>query len=181
MKTFQVLDNFLMVNFTTIYNPLAALSILTDHDTSRTASLTYSELYKELRRGRSLTLKTFFIWVLISIYQGAVLYYGFYFFGDLDYSHFTTVVFSALVLTELLTILSVVQKLTWAMVIAELQCFLALVGSLFILTNLFDRNYVLSWHFPVLTLGLTIAAVGPLYVVKFFAYHFAPPTATKVK
>ena len=70
MKTFQVFDNFLMVNYTTIYTPLAALSILTDHDTSRTASLTYSELYKELRRGRSLTLKTFFIWVLISVYQG---------------------------------------------------------------------------------------------------------------
>ncbi|KAE9552729.1 hypothetical protein FO519_004046 [Halicephalobus sp. NKZ332] len=181
MRTTQVFDNFLMVNYTTIYTPLAALAILTDHDTSRKASLTYSELYKELRRGRSLTLKTFFIWVLISIYQGGFLYYGFYFFGDLVYSHFVTVVFSALVLTELLTILSFVQKLTFAMVIGELQCLLALVGSLFLLTSFFDRDYVLSWRYPVLTFGLTLAATGPLFIFKFFAYHFARPTAAKVK
>ena len=32
-------------------------------------AITYPELYKELTKGRSLSYKTFFIWVLISIYQ----------------------------------------------------------------------------------------------------------------
>ena len=32
-------------------------------------AMTYPELYKELTKGRSLSYKTFFIWVLISIYQ----------------------------------------------------------------------------------------------------------------
>lgn len=61
--------------------------------------------------------------LLIPCVSGTILYYGFYFFGDLEYSHFSTVVFSALVLTELLNILSVVQKLTWVMVIGEVSSF----------------------------------------------------------
>ena len=33
----------------------------------------YPELYKELTSGRSLSYRTFFIWVLVSIYQGCTI------------------------------------------------------------------------------------------------------------
>ncbi len=45
-------------------------SLALDEDVSADIALMYPELYQELMKGRSLTLKTFFIWVLISIYQG---------------------------------------------------------------------------------------------------------------
>lgn len=41
-----------------------------DQDVSPEIALTYPELYKEMSKGRSLSFKTFFMWVLISIYQG---------------------------------------------------------------------------------------------------------------
>ena len=44
-----------------------------DQDVSAEIALTYPELYKELAKGRSLSLKTFFMWVLISIYQGKII------------------------------------------------------------------------------------------------------------
>lgn len=45
-------------------------SLVLDQDVSAEIALTYPELYKELAKGRSLSYKTFFMWVLISIYQG---------------------------------------------------------------------------------------------------------------
>ena len=45
-------------------------SLVLDKDVSGKIALTYPELYKELSKGRSLSYKTFFMWVLISIYQG---------------------------------------------------------------------------------------------------------------
>lgn len=46
------------------------LSLVLDEDVSSDIALMYPELYQELMKGRSLTFKTFFIWILISIYQG---------------------------------------------------------------------------------------------------------------
>jgi phospholipid-translocating ATPase len=45
-------------------------SLVLDKDVSSKIALTYPELYKELSKGRSLSFKTFFSWVLISIFQG---------------------------------------------------------------------------------------------------------------
>lgn len=46
------------------------LSLVLDEDVSADIALMYPELYQDLMKGRSLTFKTFSIWVLISIYQG---------------------------------------------------------------------------------------------------------------
>lgn len=45
-------------------------SLVLDQDVTDKQALTYPELYKELSKGRSLSFKTFFVWVLVSIYQG---------------------------------------------------------------------------------------------------------------
>lgn len=47
-------------------------SLVLDQDVSPEIALTYPELYKDLAKGRSLSYKTFFIWVLVSIYQGTL-------------------------------------------------------------------------------------------------------------
>jgi len=51
-------------------------SLVLDKDVSGKIALTYPELYKELSKGRSLSYKTFFMWVLISIYQGWLYYFS---------------------------------------------------------------------------------------------------------
>ena len=49
---------------------LPVFSLVLDKDISGKTALTFPELYKDLSKGRSLSYKTFFMWVLISIYQG---------------------------------------------------------------------------------------------------------------
>ena len=53
-----------------MYTMAPVLSLVLDEDVSADVALMYPELYQELMKGRSLTFKTFFIWVFISIYQG---------------------------------------------------------------------------------------------------------------
>jgi phospholipid-translocating ATPase len=62
----------LMVAYSTAYTMLPVFSLVVDRDVTAENALMYPELYKELGKGRSLSYKTFCIWVLISIYQGIV-------------------------------------------------------------------------------------------------------------
>merc|ERR1712223_1630686 len=54
----------------------AVFYFVLDKDITGRTALTFPELYKDLSKGRSLTYKTFFIWCLISIYQGGVIMFG---------------------------------------------------------------------------------------------------------
>ncbi|KAL3860831.1 hypothetical protein ACJMK2_010896, partial [Sinanodonta woodiana] len=65
---------FLMVGYSTIYTMFPVFSLVLDKDVSPEIALTYPELYKDLTKGRSLSFKTFFMWLLISIYQGERAY-----------------------------------------------------------------------------------------------------------
>jgi phospholipid-translocating ATPase len=45
-------------------------SLIVDEDVSSDVAMLYPELYKDLLKGRNISLKTFLIWFLISTYQG---------------------------------------------------------------------------------------------------------------
>ncbi|CAI9585390.1 unnamed protein product [Staurois parvus] len=60
-------QGFLMVGYATIYTMFPVFSLVLDQDVKPETALLYPELYKDLTKGRSLSFKTFLIWVLISI------------------------------------------------------------------------------------------------------------------
>lgn len=70
LSSVALYQGFLMVGYATLYTMFPVFSLVLDQDISAHTALTYPELYKELSKGRSLSYKTFFMWVLISIYQG---------------------------------------------------------------------------------------------------------------
>lgn len=70
LSSIALYQGLLMVGYATLYTMFPVFSLVLDQDIGSCTALTYPELYKELSKGRSLSYKTFFIWVLISIYQG---------------------------------------------------------------------------------------------------------------
>lgn len=70
LSSVSLYQGFLMVGYATIYTMFPVFSLVLDQDISEKVALTYPELYKELSKGRSLSYKTFFMWVLISLCQG---------------------------------------------------------------------------------------------------------------
>jgi phospholipid-translocating ATPase len=90
-----------MVGFSTVYTMLPVFSLVLDRDVTGKIAITYPELYKELTKGRSLSYKTFFIWSLVSMYQGAVIMFGALLLFEDEFIHVVAISFTALILTEL--------------------------------------------------------------------------------
>ncbi|XP_039695312.1 putative phospholipid-transporting ATPase IIB isoform X5 [Pteropus medius] len=63
-------QGFLMVGYATVYTMFPVFSLVLDQDVKPEVAMLYPELYKDLTKGRSLSFKTFLVWVLISVYQG---------------------------------------------------------------------------------------------------------------
>ncbi|KAG8887160.1 putative aminophospholipid-translocase [Tulasnella sp. 332] len=63
-------QGWLMVGYATVYTMAPVFSLVLDRDVNEDVALLYPELYKELTKGRSLSFKTFFTWLMISLYQG---------------------------------------------------------------------------------------------------------------
>jgi phospholipid-translocating ATPase len=97
-------QGILLVGYATIYTMFPVFSLVLDKDVRPEIALLYPELYKELSKGRSLSFKTYFLWVFISIYQGSAIMYASFLLFDDDFIHVVSITFTSLLLTELLMI-----------------------------------------------------------------------------
>ena len=63
-------QGWLLVGYATLYTMVPVFSLVLDRDVDENLALLYPELYKKLTLGKTLSYKTFLVWVLVSIYQG---------------------------------------------------------------------------------------------------------------
>jgi phospholipid-translocating ATPase len=59
-----------------MYTMAPIFSLVLDRDIDEDLALLYPELYKELTLRKTLSYKTFFVWVLVSVYQGSSYRYS---------------------------------------------------------------------------------------------------------
>ncbi|KFD56527.1 hypothetical protein M513_02631, partial [Trichuris suis] len=170
----------LMVLYSTVYTMFPVFSLVMDRDAKEKVVLTFPDLYKDLVKGRSLSLKTFLIWFLISMYQGAVIMYGGIFLFESDFIHIVSISFTSLVITELIMVALTIHTWHWSMVAAECLSVTIYVLSLLFLPNVFDIKYVRTWSFIWKTLVLTTISCLPLVLLKLVRLMFAPPNYAKL-
>ncbi|XP_048762604.1 probable phospholipid-transporting ATPase IIB [Ostrea edulis] len=171
---------FLMIGYATVYTMYPVFSLVLDKDVSAETAMTYPELYKELVKGRSLSFKTFFLWVLISIYQGGIIIYGALWLFDEDFVHVVSITFTALILTELLMVALTIRTWHWAMVVAEIFSLAIYIVSLVVLHNYFDGTFLRTWDFIWKVVAITSVSCIPLYILKYLRKKFSPPVYSKL-
>jgi phospholipid-translocating ATPase len=71
-----IYNGYLMMGYATIYTSLPVFSIVLDKDTGEQQALDFPPLYQTLQKGRSLSFKTFMIWVWKSIFQGGLIMFA---------------------------------------------------------------------------------------------------------
>merc|ERR1719348_1445696 len=174
-------QGFLMVGYATVYTMLPVFSLVLDRDVTGQIAITYPELYKELTKGRSLSYKTFFIWVLVSIYQGGVIMFGALLLFEDEFIHVVAISFTALILTELTMVALTVRTWHPIMLLAELASILIYFLSLIVLRDFFDADFIKSGNFVWKTLVITSVSCLPLYVIKFLRKRLAPPAYQKLQ
>ncbi|KAM7283318.1 probable phospholipid-transporting ATPase IIA isoform X2 [Ixodes scapularis] len=173
-------QGLLMVGYATVYTMFPVFSLVLDKDVSPKIALTYPELYKELSKGRSLSFKTFFIWVLISIYQGGIIMYGALLLFEDEFIHIVSISFTSLILTELLMVALTIRTWHWLMFAAEMLSLSIYVASLFVLNEFFDTQFIQTPAFLWKVTVITLVSCLPLYILKYLHRKVAPPSYSKL-
>ncbi|XP_070194788.1 probable phospholipid-transporting ATPase IIB isoform X2 [Littorina saxatilis] len=176
----NLFPGFLIVGYATVYTMYPVFSLVLDKDVSPEIAMTYPELYKDLTKGRSLSFKTFFIWVLISIYQGGIIMYGALLLFEEEFIHVVSITFSALILTELLMVGLTVRTWHWLMVVAQIFSLGVYIASLAFFKDYFDSAFLQTWDFIWKVLVITCVSCIPLYVLKYLRKRFSPPVYSKL-
>ncbi|ROT39120.1 phospholipid-translocating P-type ATPase [Sodiomyces alkalinus F11] len=136
--------DWLLVGYATIYTAAPVLSLVLDKDVDENLANLYPELYKELTSGRSLSYRTFFVWVLVSVYQGCVIQGLSQLLVEVDGPKMVAVSYTVLVLNELLMV--AIEITTWhpVMIVSILGTFLAFVGSIPFLGGYYDLEFIIT-------------------------------------
>ncbi|KAF8936726.1 putative aminophospholipid-translocase [Dissophora ornata] len=173
-------QGMLIVGYSTIYTNAPVFSLVLDLDASERVALRFPELYKDLRKGRSLSYKTFFSWLLISVYQGgAIMILSIWLFEN-QFVNIVSISFTALVLNELLMVALEINTWHRLMIVCEVATLLIYVGSMVFLPTYFDLDFILTTTFLWKVAVMTMVSSTPLYVIKMLRRKYAPPSYTKL-
>ena len=174
--------NWLMVGYATVYTNAPVFSLVFDRDVDEHLANLYPELYKELKTGRSLSYRSFFIWVFISVYQGAVIEGLSQILLDaISGPRLISVSFTALVVNELL--MAAIAVTTWhpVMIFSLLGTALVYAASVPLLGDYFDLQYVITVDWLWRVVVVCAVAVIPIWAGKLVKQSWSPPSYRKVR
>lgn len=137
--------DWLLVGYATVYTMAPVFSLVLDKDVDENLANLYPELYKELTSGSSLSYRTFFVWVFVSIYQGGMIQGLSQILTEVDGPRMVAVSFTVLVLNELTMV--AFEITTWhpVMVVCLIGTLLVYLGSIPFLGGYFDLGFILTW------------------------------------
>lgn len=137
--------DWLMVGYATVYTMAPVFSLVLDKDVDENLANLYPELYKELTSGSSLSYRTFFVWVFVSIYQGGMIQGLSQILTEVDGPRMVAVSFTVLVLNELCMV--AFEITTWhpIMILSLVGTMLLYFGSIPFLGGYFDLAFIVTW------------------------------------
>ncbi|KAJ1645709.1 putative aminophospholipid-translocase [Coemansia asiatica] len=173
-------QGLLLVGYTTVYTMAPVFSLVLDRDVTEDIAMLYPELYAELTKGRSLSFKTFFTWLLISIYQGGALMMIAVWLFDTEFIHVVSIAFTGLVLNELLMVALEIRTWHRWMIWSILGSLAIYIASIWVLPAYFDVSFIVSGAFIWKTVVITAVSSVPLYIIKLLRRIYAPPSYAKL-
>lgn len=174
--------NWLMVGYATVYTNAPVFSLVFDRDVDEHLANLYPELYKELKSGRSLSYRSFFTWVLISVYQGAVIEgLSQILLDSISGPRLISISFTALVVNELLMVAIAVTTWHSVMIFSLLGTALVYAASVPLLGDYFDLQYVITVDWLWRVVAVCAVAVVPVWAGKLVKQAWSPPSYRKVR
>lgn len=173
--------DWLLVGYATVYTMAPVFSLVLDKDVDEGLANLYPELYKELTTGQSLSYRTFFIWVLVSTYQGALIQGLSQILVAVDGPKMVSVSFTVLVINELIMV--AFEITTWhpIMIFSLIGTALVYFGSVPFLGEYFDLAYVVTWAFAWRVAAISAVSLIPPYSAKVLRRTLKPPSYRKVQ
>lgn len=176
-----IYTGWLLVGYSTFYTCAPVFSIVSDEDVTEDVAFNYPQLYTELQKGRSLSFKTFIVWIFKGVYQGGVIMLLAILLFENSFIRIVSITFTALILTELIMVACEVHKLNIFIILAELGSTAMYFLSILLLPTYFDIPFVFSWGFWWRTILLTVTSVAPVYIIKYIEKKMFPPPYAKLQ
>ncbi|RKF64197.1 putative phospholipid-transporting ATPase NEO1 [Erysiphe neolycopersici] len=173
--------DWLLVGYATVYTMAPVFSLVLDKDVDENLANLYPELYKELTTGASLSYNTFFVWVLVSIYQGSMIQGLSQILTQVDGPKMVSISFTVLILNELCMV--AFEVTTWhpIMIMCLVGTALIFLGSIPLLGGYFDLTFIPTWDFVWRVLVISAISLIPPYVGKQIWVSLKPPSYKKVR
>lgn len=177
--TIPTYAGLLMTGYTTIFNNFPIFCLMADEDVNEHVAMRFSPLYKSLQKGRSLSIKTFFIWVWMAIFQGSVIFLAtIYFFYD-AMTNIVTITFSALIIVQQLDINSCLTKHTWYSIGITLLTIITYIIFIAFMKETFEMDYI-TWPFILKIVALVLVCWLPFYITKKIQQRYYPNDYQKI-
>lgn len=174
--------NWLMIGYATVYTNAPVFSLVFDRDVDERLANLYPELYKELKTGKSLSYRSFFSWVLISIYQGAVIQgLSQILLQTVTGPRLISVSFTALVLNELGMVAIAITTWHPVMIFCLIGTTLLYIGSIPFLGDYFNLRYVITVDWLWRVFAVLAVSLVPVWAVKLIRQSWNPPSYRKVR
>ncbi|KAA1475730.1 phospholipid-translocating P-type ATPase [Dentipellis sp. KUC8613] len=173
-------QGWLLVGYATLYTMAPVFSLVLDRDVNEDLALLYPELYKELTKGRALSYKTFFVWLMISVYQGAAIMILSLVLFENEFLNIVAISFTSLILNELIMVALEVTIWHIYMVISEIVTLLIYAVSIVFLPEYFDLGFVMSPRFVWKVAVIVAISALPLYIIKLIKSRVAPAASSKL-
>jgi phospholipid-translocating ATPase len=174
--------DWLLVGYATVYTMAPVFSLVLDRDVDENMANLYPELYKELKTGKSLSYRTFFTWVMVSIYQGVIIQgLSQLLVRAVDGPRMLSVSFTVLVLNELIMV--AVAVTTWhpIMILSIVGTGALYAGSVPFLGDYFDLGYIVSWGWVWRVAAVGAISLVPVWGGKVIRRAWKPPSYRKVR
>ncbi|KZT54722.1 phospholipid-translocating P-type ATPase [Calocera cornea HHB12733] len=175
-----IYQGWLLVGYATVYTMAPVFSLVLDRDVNEDVALLYPELYRELTKGRSLSYKTFFSWLMISIYQGSAIMIMSLVLFENEFLNIVSISFTSLILNELLMVALQITRWHTVMIASEVVTLVIYAGSIAFLPTYFDLSFVLSIRFFWKVAVIVAVSSLPLYIVKIVRSRVAPAAYSKL-
>jgi len=189
--------DWLLVGYATVYTMAPVFSLVLDRDVDEGLANLYPELYKELTSGRSLSYRTFFVWVGISIYQGLIIQGGSELLvpgytltaspsttnpdETLGFKRMVAVSYTVLIINEIIMVACEITTWHPVMIFSILGTAALYFGSLPFLGGYFDLDFLLTLGFWWRFAAISAASLVPVYAGKLIRRTVKPPNYRKVR
>ncbi|PWY72322.1 phospholipid-translocating P-type ATPase [Aspergillus heteromorphus CBS 117.55] len=174
--------NWLMVGYATLYTNAPVFSLVFDRDVDEELANLYPELYKELKSGRSLSYRSFFTWVLVSVYQGAVIQgLSQILLDSISGPRLISVSFTALVINELLMVAIAITTWHPIMIFCLVATALVYAASVPFLGSYFELQYVITVDWLWRVCAVCAVSLVPIWAGKLIMRSWSPPSYRKVR
>ncbi|KAK1934776.1 putative phospholipid-translocating P-type ATPase [Babesia divergens] len=173
-------QGWLQIGFSTYYTMLPLYSLVLDYEMEESVVFLFPELYQTLHTGRVMSVKTFLIWVWISVFQGAILMMGAIVLFENSMLSMVSIGCTSLFVLELLNIYTELHTYHPLTMVSMICTAVVYFYSILILRNYFDFAFIATTAFGWRVCLITLAGWLPIYIFKCIQQLLQPPQSSKL-